>query len=62
MKNITIFRKPANDNIKQPIFISTMENLRSSLLKEQEKQGFVFAEDLYGRELENIFNNQRGGE
>ena len=22
------------------------------------KEGFVFAEDVYGRELENIFNNQ----
>jgi pyridoxine/pyridoxamine 5'-phosphate oxidase len=34
-----------------------MESLRTVLLKEQEKQGFVFAEDVYGREIENIFNN-----
>lgn len=58
MNKITLFRKPANDNTKQPIFISTIENLRSFLLKEQERQGFVFAEDLYGRELVKAFNNQ----
>jgi hypothetical protein len=58
MKNITLFKKPANDNTKQPIFISTMESLKNFLLKEQNKEGFVFVEDVYGRELVRAFNNQ----
>jgi hypothetical protein len=57
MKNITQLYRPANDNTRQPLHITSMESLKSFLLKEQEKQGFVFAEDVYGREIENIFNN-----
>jgi hypothetical protein len=60
MKNITQLYRPANDNFPQSPYITSMESLKSFLLKEQEKQGFVFAEDVYGRELENIFNNQQG--
>jgi len=34
-----------------------LDELKNFLLREQQKEGFVFAEDVYGRELENIFNN-----
>lgn len=35
-----------------------LDELKNFLLKEQNKEGFVFAEDVYGRELEKVFNNQ----
>jgi len=46
------FKKPDNDNFP--------ESLKNFLLREQQKEGFVFAEDVYGRELEEFVNNQQG--
>ena len=62
MNNTTFinFKKPDNDNFPQSQYAISMESLKNFLLREQQKEGFVFAEDVYGRELENIFNNQQG--
>ncbi len=54
------FKKPDNDNFPQSQYAISMESLKNFLLREQQKEGFVRKEDVYGREVEEFINNQQG--
>jgi len=57
MNNTTFInlKKPDNDN-----WIMSEQEKEKHRYKDFLLKGFVKKEDVYGRELENIFNNQQG--